>query len=141
MTFRQRFWRWLSSLASLLWHAPGRTWAGMPAAAQLSLWFTAGAAMAWTVVSAGYVVFFKPDLTPDQGFWIIMAAHGLVLVALVALTMTELSLRAGKEGIALDIGHDDRPPPTAIVETRTEVRTTAPAADTGGELPESERIQ
>lgn len=140
-------------LRSLIWHMPGRAWAGlaaasgriwaaMMAAGTLSLWLTAGAAMAWTLMSGWLVVFFRAVLGTDEAFWIIMASLLLVLVSLIALTATELSLRIGKEGIALGLGRDEPPPVGLTVKTETTVTPTggAATADDGGELPVSERI-
>jgi hypothetical protein len=95
---------------SLLWHAPGRTWAGMMKAAPLTTWLTAGAAMAWTLMTAWLVVIFKPELRTDQAFWIIESALGIVFVAILAQTGQEISVSLSRKGLNANVGKD---PPLA----------------------------
>ena len=79
-------------------------------AGPLKIWLTAGAAVAWTVVSAGLIWFFRDRLGTDQAFWIVESALFLVLVAIVALTGTEVSFRAGRDGVSGELGGDAEPP-------------------------------
>jgi NADPH:quinone reductase-like Zn-dependent oxidoreductase len=101
---------------SLIWNAPGRTWAAMLAAAPIATWLIAGAAMAWTVMTAWLVVFFKPHLGVDQAFWIIMGALGIVLVALISQTGQEISISVSRAGINANVGRDDVAPVAQVTE-------------------------
>jgi hypothetical protein len=128
--------------SSNLWNIPGRAWAAMLAAAPATTWLTAGAAAAWTAVSAGLVWLFNARLGTDQAFWIVESALFLVLVAVVALAGVGVSFHAGKDGVTANLG--DEPDAVAVVETRTTV-TTAPAApaaapESDGELPPGQRV-
>lgn len=102
-----------------VWHAPGRTWAGMMAAGPLATWLTAGAAVAWTLVTVGLVGVFRDRLTSDHAFWIIMAAHSLVGVAILALTGREISANVSRSGLNVNLGRDaddDELPPDQRVQ-------------------------
>lgn len=66
--------------------------------------------MAWTGMSAGLVWFFRDRLEAHQAFWIIESALFLVLVGIVALTGTEVSFRAGRDGLAGELGGESPAP-------------------------------
>ena len=108
---------------SLVWHIPGRIWAGMMAAGSLSLWLTAGAGMAWTLLTAGLVLLFRPILTAEEAFWIIMGALGIVFLAIGAMAGQEISLGVSRQGLNLNVGRDE--PPRVEIATKTTV-TAAP---------------
>lgn len=107
---------------SLIWHVPGRMWAAMMASGSLSLWLTAGAGMAWTVLTAGLVILFQPVLRPEDAFWIIMGALGIVFLAIGAMAGQEISLGVSRQGLNLNVGRDD--PPKVEIATKTTVTTT-----------------
>lgn len=122
---------------SLIWNAPGRLWAGMMAAGSLSLWLTAGAGMAWTLVTVGLVFLFRDSLAASDQFWIIISGQGLVFVALCAMAGQEISLGISRQGLNLNVGRDEDAKQVAEITTRTTV-TTAGADD--GELPPDQRV-
>lgn len=125
---------------SLVWHIPGRIWTGMMAAGSLSLWLTAGAGMAWTLLTAGLVLLFRPILGAEEAFWIIMGALGIVFLAIGAMAGQEISLGVSRQGLNLNVGRDE--PPRVEVETRTTVSaapTTDHIADVGKMVPGKER--
>lgn len=92
---------------SLVWHAPGRIWAAMIAAASVSLWLTAGAAMAWTAMSAAFVVLFRGILTSDDAFWIIISAQGITALAIGAMAGQEISFNVTRQGVNFNVGADE----------------------------------
>lgn len=112
---------------SLLWHAPGRLWAGMMAAASVSLWLTAGAAMAWTLMSVAFVIIFRDILTSDDAFWIIMVSQVITALAIAAMAGQEMTLRITRQGVNFNVGADDRH--QFEVETKTTVTTTDAESD------------
>lgn len=119
------------SLRSLIWHAPGRAWAGMMSAplSPLKVWAQIGAAVVFTVVMAGYglVVWLGPWDAAYQGKQLdilgqgMFAAAFLVLVAILALTGMGLMLKAGKSGVEASFDRDDDLPPTTTVQTTVTV--------------------
>lgn len=118
---------------SLLWHAPGRIWGAMIAAASVSLWLTAGAAMAWTVMSAAFVWIFRPILTADDAFWIIMSAQGITALAIGAMAGQEISFNVTRQGVNFNVGADDG--------RHLEVSTRTTVTSTEGELPPEKRVK
>jgi hypothetical protein len=106
---------------SLLWHAPGRTWAGMMAAnpSALKIWLQAGAQVAMTIFAAAIVgiVWVGPwsgnveAKRLDGLVWIALGCLVIIMVYAVAITATNLSLHAGKDGLNLGIGQDDEAGP------------------------------
>lgn len=123
---------------SLVWHIPGRIWAGMMAAGSLSLWLTAGAGMAWTLLTAGLVLLFRPILGAEEAFWIIMGALGIVFLAIGAMAGQEISLGVSRQGLNLNVGRDEAP--KVEIATKTTV-TAAPALGDDGELPPDQRVK
>lgn len=105
---------------SLLWHIPGRIWAGMIRAAPVNTWLTAGAGMAWTLVSGGLVWFFRDRLGPEHAFWIVESALGIVFVAILAQTGTELGISANRQGFSANVGRDVEPVATVTTTTTVE---------------------
>lgn len=132
---------WMRGTSSLLWHSPGRAWAGMMAAGELSLWLTAGAAMAWTIMSAALVWLFKDRLTSDDAVKLILTADALVGVAILAITGREISLSVTKGGLQADIGKDDGVPAARVTTTTTTTTAAAAAPATDGELAPTDRVE
>jgi hypothetical protein len=112
---------------SLIWNVPGRLWAGMMASGSLSLWLTAGAGMAWTLLTACLVLVFRPILGAEEAFWIIMGALGIVFLAIGAMAGQEISLGVSRQGLNLNVGRDD----PQKVEIATTTTVTAAPADLG----------
>ena len=123
----------MTDLPSLLWHMPGRLWAGMLAAAPARSWAQVGAAMTLTLVFVGFgvVIWLGPwplSMAPKQlellGRGMLIAGF-LVLVALICITGLTLNLNVGRDGLKADIDRDDAPAPTpaAVTETTTITRT------------------
>lgn len=127
---------------AILWHMPGRIWAGMMAVVIVAarFWAQVGAAMALTIVFVGYgVVIWKGPWPVDraqqqldllgQGH---LLAGFLVLVALVCITGIRVGFDASRQGIRANIDRDDddEPPvaPKVITTTTTEVTPAVPAA-------------
>lgn len=117
-------------VASILWHIPGRLWAGMMAAAPARNWAQIGAAMTLTLVLVGYgVVIWRgpwPKATAGKQLDLLgqgqLIAGFLVLVALICITGLTLNLNVGKDGLAADLERDDGAPPPAPephIETET----------------------
>lgn len=126
---------------SLAWHIPGRLWAAMMAAGSLSLWLTAGAGMAWTLVTVGLVFLFRDSLAASDQFWIIIAGQGLVFVALCAMAGQEISLGISRQGLNLNVGRDEDVKPLArvITDVTLETPASAPPQDPG-DLPADQQV-
>lgn len=90
-----------------LWAIPGRVWAALMSAAPAKTWLTAGAGIAWTLMSAGLVWLFRPLLGTNEAFWVIESALGIVLVAIASLAGMGVSFRAGKDGVSANLGDGD----------------------------------
>jgi hypothetical protein len=103
-------------------------WAGMMKAGSASLWLTAGAAQAWTIMVAGLVWLFRDRLTDEQAFWIIIGAQCVTSLSLAALAGQQMTLSIGKGGLTANVGRDDDLPPIQ------------PPAD-DGELPPDQRVR
>jgi hypothetical protein len=123
-------------MISTLWHAPGRIWAAMMAAAAPRFWAQVGAGMAMTVVLVGYglVIWLGPwpvTLACKQldllGQGQLMAGF-LVLVALVCITGMKVGFSGGREGFHADLDQPDEPPspPPAKITTTTTTEVTKP---------------
>lgn len=107
---------------SLVWGIPGRAWTAALKAGALREWLSAGAGMAWTLVSLGLVFLFRGEITAEHAFWIIESALLIVLVTIVAITATGFNLRAGRGGVEVHVGaDDDEARPVAEVTTTTTV--------------------
>jgi len=100
-------------------------WDAVLRAAPVKIWAQIGAAMALTVLMAGYglVIWLGPWAEERQSqqlnalFWGMETSALLVLVALAALTGLNVNLRGGKDGVSASIDQDDQP--AAVVETVT----------------------
>jgi hypothetical protein len=109
---------------SLIWGIPGRAWHAALKAGSLSLWLTAGAGMAWTALTAILVLTFRPILTHDDAFWIIMGSLGVVFLAIGAMAGQEISLGISRQGVNLNVGRDEHQ--LAEVTTTTTVTAGSP---------------
>jgi hypothetical protein len=128
------FLRWFLGVLGLIWHAPGRTWAGMIAAAPVATWFTAGAGIAWTMVTIAFVWLFRELLTGDQAFWIIVMSQLLTALAIGALAGREITANVGKGGLQLNIGKDDDEP-AHLAQVTTTTTVTSPPTPTPAPAP------
>lgn len=118
----------IRDIPSLLWNTPGRMAKAMLSAGALALWFTAGAAMAWTVITCWFVWLFKDTLTSVQMFWVIVGAQGLTASSIAALAGREIAFAVGKGGLTLHSGRDVDDITTVTTETKVETSTATPAA-------------
>lgn len=123
--------------ASLIWHMPGRAWAGALKAAGLPLWWRFGAAvmvslMIWALI---WIVWQGP--WPDAAWskrldwlgWYGMAAWFALIICVVALFDFRLNFRASRQGIEANMAGDDDPaPPPVTVETTTTTTVAQPTA-------------
>lgn len=109
---------------SLVWAIPGRAWTAALKAGSLSLWLTAGAGMAWTILTASLVILFRPILTHDDAFWIIIGALVIVFLAIGAMAGQEISLGISRQGVNLNVGRDEHQ--VAEVTTTTTVTAGSP---------------
>jgi len=115
------------NLPSLLWHAPGRTWAGMMRAGSLATWAEIGAGIAGTVVFVGYgLVIWKGPWPAGQASKQLdllgqgqLIAGALIFLALAAIAGLKLAVNAGKDGFHASAERDDEPEPPAKVTTTT----------------------
>lgn len=131
---------WFERLASMLWHMPGRIWAGMMAVTvpAAKFWSQVGAAQAWTLVFIGYgLVIWKgpwPARLAEKQLDLLGQGHlfagFIVLVVIVCLTDTRVNFSAGREGVRGAVDSDDARQPAAVVTTRTEVHTPPAATPT-----------
>lgn len=114
-------------MISTLWHAPGRVWAAMMAAASARFWAQVGAGMALTVVLVGYglVIWLGPWPVTLAGKQLDLLGQGqlmagfLVLVALVCITNMRVGLNATRDGLHADLDQSDDPEPEPKVITTT----------------------
>lgn len=98
---------WLSNL----WRFPGKLWSGMMASGSLSLWLTAGAGMSWTLISIGGALLFRPLLTSDQVFVLLIVSLAIVAGTIAAMAGQEISLGISRGGVNLNVGRDPDPAP------------------------------
>lgn len=116
----------------------GNVWRALLSAAPVKVWAQIGAAMALTFVFVGYgAVIWKGPWAPayqgQQINWLgygMMAAAGLVLVALAAITGLNVNVHGGKDGVHASIDQDEAQPMAVktTVETTVTPATPAPAA-------------
>lgn len=127
-----------------------RFWAAILEAAPVKVWAQIGAAMVLTLVFVGYgaVIWKGPWALVHQGQqinWLgygMMAAAGLVLVALAAITGLNVNVHGGKDGVHASIDQDDGGQPMAVKTTvETTVTPASPAPTDSGELPLEDRVQ
>lgn len=117
------------TLLSTLWHAPGRTWAGMMRAGSLATWAQIGAGMAGTLIFVGYglVIWKGPWPAGQAGKQLDLLGQGqliagtLIFLALTAIAGLKLAVNAGKDGFHASAERDDDPPKVVTITT-TEVK-------------------
>lgn len=116
-----------ASVASQLWHIPGRAWAAALKAAPMRQWWQAGGQVAMTLFAAGVVaiLWLGPWTEAVEGKrvdWLGTVAVGalfIVLVYGVAMNDLRLNMRAGRGGIEANMSGEDDPPSPLTVETTT----------------------
>lgn len=119
--------KWLRNIGSLLWHAPGRTWAGMMKAASLATWMQWGAGVSATLAMLGYGWVIWKGPWPEEAWskQLDLLGQGqlifgiVVLVALAAIAGLRLAFSGGKDGFRAGVERDDDDPPAVKVETVT----------------------
>lgn len=84
--------------------------------------------MAWTALTAILVLTFRPILTHDDAFWIIMGSLGVVFLAIGAMAGQEISLGISRQGVNLNVGRDE-PRPTGDVTTTATATATVPGRE------------
>ena len=82
--------------------------------------------MAWTALTAILVLTFRPILTHDDAFWIIMGSLGVVFLAIGAMAGQEISLGISRQGVNLNVGRDE---PRSLAEVTTTTTVTAPGRE------------
>ena len=126
----------MSAWPSLIWHMPGRIWAGMMAAAPVTVWQRFGGAVVVTLGVAGLILIiwrgpWPLALAAARLDWLGLYGVLLILtliVCIVALFDFRLSFRASRSGIEANMAGDDHEtPPLATVTTTTTVETPAGA--------------
>lgn len=119
------------SWPSLIWHMPGRVWAGMLAAAPVTVWQRFGGAVMVTV-GVGALIWiiwrgpWSPAVEGDRLDWLGLYGVLLILaliVCIVALFDFRLNFKASRTGIEANMAGEDDPPPLATVTTTTTVET------------------
>ena len=119
---------------SLIWHAPGRMWAGMLRAGSLATWMQWGAGVSATVIAIGFMFIIWQGPWPEsaaskrldllgQGQ---LMAWVTILVALAAIAGLRLAFSANKDGFRGGVEKDDDDAPTVKVETVTTVTESKP---------------
>lgn len=128
----------------------GRIWTALLSAAPVKVWAQIGAAVVLTFVFVGYgaVIWKGPWALAYQGQqinWLgygMMAAAGLVLVALAAITGLNVNVHGGKDGVHASIDQDEGGQPMAFKTTvETTLTPAVPAAVDTGELPPDQRVE
>lgn len=118
---------------SLVWHAPGRMWAGMLRAGSLATWMQWGAGVSATLVAVGIVLILWlgpwPDTSAAQRLALLgqgqIMAWVTVLVALAAIAGLRLAFSGNKDGFKAGVERDDDDDaPTVKVETVTTTQIT-----------------
>ena len=118
----------MSRWPSLIWHIPGRVWAGMMQAAPVTVWQRFGGAVVVTAGVAGLILIIWKgpwSLTVEGARLDWLGLFGVMLivaliVCIVALFDFRLSFRASRTGIEANMAGDDGPPPLATtMETPT----------------------
>lgn len=116
----------------------GNVWRALLSAAPVKVWAQIGAAMALTFVFVGYgaVIWRGPWAPAYQGQqinWLgygMMAAAGLVLVALAAITGLNVNVHGGKDGVHASIDQDEGHPLKVETTVATTVTPASPAMAT-----------
>jgi hypothetical protein len=115
------------NLGSLLWHAPGRTWAGMMKAGSLATWMQWGAGVSASAIAIGFMLIIWlgpwPESAASKRLDLLgqgqLMAWITVLVALAAIAGLRLAFSGGKDGFRAGVERDDDDPPAVKVETVT----------------------
>ena len=123
----------LRAIGNMLWHAPGRTWAGMMKAASLATWMQWGAGVSATLgmLAYGWVIWRGPWPTSAAEKQLELLGQGqlifgvVVLVALAAIAGLRLAFSGGKDGFRAGVERDDDDAPAVKVETVTTTEVTA----------------
>jgi hypothetical protein len=118
----------LKGWPGLMWHSPGKLWAGMLKAGSLATWMQFGAGVAATSVAVGIALIVWlgpwPDSAAGQRLELLgqgqIMAWVTILVALAAIAGLRLAFSGGKDGFRAGVERDDDDgPPTVKVETVT----------------------
>lgn len=118
----------LKSWPGLIWHSPGKLWAGMLRAGSLATWMQWGAGVSGTLgmLAYGWVIWKGPWPQSEAGKQLDLLGQGqlifgiVVLVALAAIAGLKLAFSGGKDGFKAGVERDDdAPPPKVTVETTT----------------------
>jgi hypothetical protein len=112
------------NLGSLLWHAPGRTWAGMMKAGSLATWMQWGAGVSASAIAIGFmlIIWLGPWPESAAGKRLDLLGQGqlmawiTVLVALAAIAGLRLAFSGGKDGFRAGVERDDDDPPKVNIE-------------------------
>jgi hypothetical protein len=96
---------------SLLWHIPGNIWRGAIAAAPLTQWWRAGAALAmsWLLLLLILIIWQGPWTLRVEGQrldwlgYIALGTLAIVAVAIIALMDVGAKLKASRDGIEVDV--------------------------------------
>lgn len=123
---------------SLIWHMPGRVWAGMLRAAPMPLWWRAGAAVVLTGIFAGVIAifwrakFWPPEAWELRGNWLGymgLSAAFTLLISIVALMDLRLNFRASRTGIEANMAGDDEAPLPPLTVTPATTVEAPPAPE------------
>lgn len=122
----------MSDWPSLIWHMPGRIWAGMMAAAPVTVWQRFGGAVVVTLGVAALILIiwrgpWPSSLAAARLDWLGLYGVLLILtliVCIVALFDFRLAFKASRTGIEASMAGDDHEP-IATVTTTTTVETPA----------------
>jgi hypothetical protein len=123
----------LKAWPSLIWHAPGRMWAGMLRAGSLATWMQWGAGVSATAIAIGFMLIIWrgpwPDSAASQRLDLLgqgqLMAWVTILVALAAIAGLRLAFSANKDGFRGGVERDDDDaPPSVKVETVTTTQIT-----------------
>lgn len=133
---------------SMLWHMPGKIWAGALKAAHVTLWWRFGAAVVvsglvtlliWIIWQGPWSAGVEAERLDWLGWFGVLLIVALI-ICVVALFDFRVSLQASRAGLSLTAdGHDDDAPKVEV-ETVTKIKTPAAAPD-DGELPPDQRVQ
>lgn len=120
---------WLRNIGDLIWHIPGRMWAGMLRAGSLATWMQWGAGVAASLIAVGFMLIIWlgpwPESVASKRLDLLgqgqLAAWATVLVALAAIAGLRLAFSGGKDGFRAGVERDDDDPPKVTVTTETTV--------------------
>lgn len=144
----------VASAGSLIWHMPGRAWAGALAAAPWRQWAQALAAFTFTgLLLANMLIIWRGGWGPateTQRLELLgqmsIVLGVLIMLCLLAITDLAVNLSASRSGLNLSAGADDHqgPEQVAKVTTTTTVTAAAPVAPSPssdpGDLPADQQV-